>query len=179
MNIAAIKKNDIANGLGCREVVFVAGCDMHCPGCFNPSAWDFHAGREFTPELLDEILDDMAPDHVAGLSVLGGEPMHKRNVQGVETLCRAVKKCYPNKDIWVYTGYYADVLISCAQMGEEPLRNLLCTDKPLVDVLVDGPFDEELHDITLNFRGSTNQRLIDVAATQRENRWDDPILLPL
>lgn len=169
MNFSAIKTNDIANGPGVRVSLFVSGCDLRCDGCFNASAWDFGAGEPFTVGVLGTILDELGSDRVAGLSVLGGEPLHPMNAQGVRTILRAVRDAYPNKGVWVWTGRtYEDVMAS-------DQADVL----DLVDVLVDGPFVSALRDMSLRFRGSSNQRIIDVARSRDENRvvtWSDGLL---
>lgn len=160
MNYAKLNKTDIANGSGVRVSLFVSGCTRHCKGCFNPEAWDFDYGQEFTPDTLREILDALKPDHIAGLTILGGEPLEEKNYATVKAIARLVKKRYPNKTIWLYTGYvYEDV------------REWSLMD--LVDILVDGEFVEELKDITLRFRGSKNQRIIDV----KKSRKADSVVL--
>lgn len=154
MNYAKIKKIDIANGPGVRVSLFVSGCRNHCKGCFNPETWDFNYGKPFTMRVIDEILEALAPEHIAGLTVLGGDPMEPENIIGVDALCRAVKEKYPDKTIWIYTGYVY-----------ERLKNVVNV-MDYIDVLVDGPFIEGLKDISLRFRGSSNQRIIDIPATR-------------
>ena len=158
MNICDVLTADHANGPGMRVSVFVSGCRNHCPGCFNPETWDFSAGREYTDFMTYAIVNELQREGYQGLSILGGEPFEKENQKGLLPLLRRVKRALPEKDIWIYTGYtYEDLLPGGKQHTEE-------TDEILeiCDVLVDGPFVLEEKDITLRFRGSANQRLIDV-----------------
>lgn len=167
MNYATIKKTDVANGPGVRVSLFVSGCTHCCKGCFNREVWDFDYGKPYTEEVEEEILHALAPDYIRGLSVLGGEPFEEANRPAVLGLLQKVKECYPGKDIWCYSGYdyEKDMLRWIAEGREEVDRMLRC-----IDVLVDGEFVEELKNLRLPFRGSENQRLIDVAASEREQR---------
>lgn len=166
MYYGEIKTNDIANGEGVRTTLFVSGCTRHCKNCFNQKTWDFKFGKEFTKETLDYILTESSPDWIQGLSVLGGEPMEKENQKGLLPVLKEFKKRYPNKDIWVYTGFTLDQdLVLGGQRYTEVTDELLS----YIDILVDGNFIEELKDITLQFRGSSNQRVIDMNKT-RENK---------
>ena len=154
MNYGRINYTDIANGPGVRVSLFVSGCRNRCKGCFNPETWDFNYGEEFTLKSFIDIDNALDPDHIDGLTILGGDPMEPENIEIVTALCESVKTSHPDKSIWVYTGYlYEDI------RGLEIMR--------YIDVLVDGPFIEELKDISLQFRGSSNQRIIDVRATRR------------
>ena len=159
MHYGEIKKCDIANGEGVRVSLFVSGCTHHCPGCFNQDTWDFDYGKEYTQETEDEILEALAPGYLNGLSLLGGEPFEPQNQAVLVRLLRKVKEQYPEKNIWGYSGYLFDKDL----LGESRAR---CeyTDEMLsmLDVLVDGRFVEALKDIRLVFRGSSNQRVIDV-----------------
>ena len=154
-----IKYYDISNGDGVRTSLFVSGCNHHCKGCFNEVAWDFDYGKEFSYNTLKEILDSLKQDYIAGLSILGGEPLDYKNINAVSTIVEVVRKSFPNKSIWVYTGYTYEELLE---------RNNLFTSLILnkIDVLVDGKFIEELKDISLKFRGSSNQRIIDMNKTR-------------
>ena len=143
---------DVANGTGVRVSLFVSGCRNHCKGCFNKETWDFNYGEEFTSDTVNEILKLLEPAYIKGLSILGGDPFEPENIKTVLDLCRKVKKQYPLKDIWVYTGYFYE------EFNKHPVMNS-------IDVLVDGQFIEELKDISLRFRGSSNQRIIDVKAS--------------
>ena len=155
MNYAVIKKNDIANGPGIRVSLFVSGCRHRCKNCFNSEAWDFNYGKEFTDEVIDEIITALKPDFVEGLSLLGGEPFEPENREGLITLVEKVRRMLPKKTIWCYTGFTFDKdLLN----GNETVQRLLSN----IDVLVDGKFVEELKDASLIFRGSSNQNIIDV-----------------
>ena len=149
MNYAEIKKVDIANGPGVRVSLFVSGCRNHCKGCFNPETWDFDYGRPFTRETEDEIIEALRPSWIQGLSILGGEPTEEENVAVLIPFLKRVRAALPDKDIWLYSGYTYEML-----RDKEILT--------LVDVLVDGPFLLEQKDAGLAFRGSRNQRIIDL-----------------
>ena len=159
MYYGEIKKCDIANGEGVRVSLFVSGCTHHCPGCFNQDTWDFRYGREYTEETQEEILAAMAPGYIDGLSLLGGEPFEPENQKELVKLLRQVKEKYPEKNIWCYSGYLFDKEL----LGDSRAR-CEATDEMLsmIDVLVDGRFIEAKKDIRLVFRGSSNQRVIDV-----------------
>ena len=157
MNYGVIKKTDIANGLGVRVSLFVSGCRNHCKGCFQPETWDFSYGKRYTRETEEEILEALRPAWIQGLSILGGEPMEPENEQALLPLVKRVRKEYPNKDIWVYSGYVYEELKS-----RELLRYM--------DVLVDGRYEERLRDPSLAFRGSSNQRILDVPESQKTGR---------
>lgn len=166
MNYAEIKYSDIANGEGVRTSLFVSGCRRGCPFCFNELAWNFNAGDPFTREVEDRIIESLRPAYVDGLTVLGGEPMEPENQAGLVGFTERVRAAYPRgcgKTIWVYTGDTWDV-----ELVEGGRHHTDATDRLLacVDVLVDGPFVQGLHDITLRFRGSSNQRIIDMNATR-------------
>ena len=163
MHYGNIKTRDIADGVGVRVTLFVSGCRNHCKNCFQPETWAFDYGSPFTAETEDYILRELAPDFVDGLTLLGGEPGEVENQRGLVPFLRRVRRELPNKTIWCYSGFTWEQLT-----GAEPSRcRCEVTDEflSLLDVLVDGPFVEELHDITLLFRGSSNQRLIDVPKT--------------
>ena len=164
MNFSAINPTDIANGRGVRVSLFVSGCTHHCPGCFNASTWDFNAGQPFTEETEEHILGLLKPDYINGLSLLGGEPFEPVNQRALLPLIREFKARFPEKDIWAYSGYVYDRDLlpggrAFCEVTDEILDSLA--------VLVDGPFIERLKDISLKFRGSSNQRLIDMPATRR------------
>ena len=159
MYYGEIKKCDIANGEGVRVSLFVSGCTHHCPGCFNQDTWDFSYGQEYTEETEREILDALSPGYINGLSLLGGEPFEPQNQQVLVQLLRKVREQYPEKNIWCYTGYlYDKELLSESRARGERTDEMLS----MIDVLVDGRFVEALKDIRLVFRGSSNQRIIDV-----------------
>lgn len=162
MNYATIKYCDIANGEGVRTSLFVSGCRRHCPNCFNAVAWDFGYGAPFTKEVRNEILESLAPGYINGLSLLGGEPFEPENQRTLVPFLRRVKAAYPRKTIWAFSGF---TLEEMQREGSHPRCEV--TDKLLsmLDVLVDGRFVEELKDISLRFRGSSNQRLIDMKKT--------------
>lgn len=159
MNYATIKNCDIANGPGVRVSLFVSGCTHHCPGCFNEVAWDFEYGQPFTQETIDKILTMLRPSYIRGLTLLGGEPFEPQNQAGVVELLRQVKRELPGKTVWAYSGYLFDRDILSGRLGDT--REYLS----YVDVLVDGPFIEEKKNLSLRFRGSENQRIIDVPAS--------------
>ena len=156
MNYATIKYCDIANGEGVRTSLFVSGCRRHCPNCFNAVAWDFGYGAPFTKEVRNEILESLAPGYINGLSLLGGEPFEPENQRELLPFIKNVKVLYPNKTIWCYTGYKFEDLI------KNPAQAALLS---YIDVLVDGRYKQTLRDESLLFRGSSNQRLIDVQAS--------------
>ena len=159
MHYGEIKKCDIANGEGVRVSLFVSGCTHHCPGCFNQDTWDFAYGKEYTEETEQEILDTLSPGYINGLTLLGGEPFEPQNQKVIVQLLRKVKERYPEKNIWCYTGYLYDrELLSESRARCEHTDEMLS----MIDVLVDGRFVEALKDIRLVFRGSSNQRIIDV-----------------
>ncbi len=152
MNYCGIKKVDIANGPGVRISLFVSGCRNHCPGCFQPETWDFDYGDPFTRTTEDEIMEALRPSWIQGLSILGGDPMEPENQEALFPFLRRVREELPEKDVWLYTGYRLE------SVSNSPLLTLL-------DVVVDGPFVETEKDISLAFRGSRNQRIINVPAS--------------
>lgn len=159
MNYGIIKNCDIANGPGVRVSLFVSGCRHHCKGCFNAETWDFSYGREFTEESLKEILTLLKPDYVQGFSLLGGEPFEPENQQVLAGVLREIRDRYPEKDIWCYTGYRYD-----RDLAEGGCVRTEVTEEMLsyIDVLVDGEFVEAEKDLTLRFRGSRNQRILEL-----------------
>ena len=167
MHYGNIKKLDIANGLGVRVSLFVSGCRNHCEGCFQPETWDFSYGHEFTAETEEEIIEALAPDFVRGLSVLGGEPFEPENQRALLPFLTRVKETYPEKDIWCYTGYTLD-----GELLRESRARCEATDGmlSLIDVLIDGRFVAAKKNLSLSFRGSENQRLIDLPATLQAGR---------
>ncbi len=167
MYYGELKKRDIANGLGVRVALFVSGCTNHCEECFNRDTWDFHFGAPYTQETENEIIEAMRPDFVRGLSLLGGEPMEPKNQPELLALVKRAKKELPDKDIWCYTGFtYDELLDRRAYPNTEIVEELLS----YIDVLVDGRFEKDKRNLMLKFRGSENQRLIDLNATRKENR---------
>ena len=167
MNYATIKYYDIANGQGVRTSLFVSGCTHKCKGCFNSEAWDFKYGKPFTKEVEDEIILSLKEDFIDGLSLLGGEPFEIANQKALLPFLKRVKEKYPNKNVWCYTGYLFDKdLLTESRVKTEDTIEML----KLIDVLVDGKFIEELKDISLQFKGSSNQRIIDVQKSLKENQ---------
>ena len=160
MNYGTIKEYDIADGPGVRVSLFVSGCRHHCKGCFNEETWNFNYGEPFTDEVKDRILKLLEPVYIEGFSLLGGEPFEPENQVVLVKLLREIKETYPKKDIWCYSGYLFDV-----DLAEGGRVHTEVTDEMLsyIDVLVDGEFVEELKDITLKFRGSSNQRILELA----------------
>ncbi|MBR2835859.1 MAG: anaerobic ribonucleoside-triphosphate reductase activating protein [Coriobacteriales bacterium] len=162
MNYAAIKYCDIANGVGVRTTLFVSGCRVGCPGCFNAEAWDFDAGEPFSAEVQEKILKSLEPYWVAGLSVLGGEPFEPENQAALRPFLEKVREKFPQKTIWCYSGYVYDRDIAPAGGRKHTADTNAMLD--CIDVLVDGPYIAAEHSVTLRFKGSDNQRLIDLAA---------------
>ena len=172
MNFAEIKKCDIANGVGVRTTLFVAGCRHRCPGCFNDVAWDFSAGEPFTRTIEDEIIESLKTPYVDGLSILGGEPLEPENQEVLAPFLKQVKEAMPTKDVWIWTGFTWEEVMGASRAHTSQVGEIL----DHVDVLVDGPFVEAQKDITLRFRGSSNQRIIDVAASRKKKKvvlWRD------
>ncbi len=173
MNYAKIKKMDVANGRGIRVSLFVSGCTHHCKGCFNPEAWDFEYGEPFTEATEEELLKDLEPDYIAGLSLLGGEPFEPVNQAALLPFVRRVKERFPEKSIWAYSGYLFDADMLTGKLGPyEITRELLS----YIDILVDGEFVIEKKNPQLRFRGSENQRVIRVQESLASDNvvlWDD------
>lgn len=165
MHVANVKFYDIANGEGVRTSLFVSGCRHHCKNCFNAEAWDFTFGTPYTKKTEEEIIASLAPDYIAGLTVLGGEPFEPENQAEVLSLVTAVKSRYPHKTVWVYSGFTYEELLSGSRAATDTARALL----QQIDVLVDGRFIEEQKNVSLAFRGSENQRLIDLPKTLQGN----------
>lgn len=158
MRYNKIRKMDISNGPGVRVSVFMQGCSFRCKNCFNTETWDFRGGEEFNDEVIDRILELAKEDYVKGLSILGGEPLHPNNLKGTTKLAKAFREKYPDKTIWVWSGFLFD-------------RDL--KDKPIlkyIDVLVDGRYEDEKHDFRLKWCGSSNQRVIDVQKSLKEDK---------
>lgn len=161
MKYAKIRKMDISNGEGVRVSLFVQGCSFHCKNCFNQETWDFNGGKEFTTTEIQKIIELANKDYIAGLSVLGGEPLHNNNVDEVFHIVATFKEKFPNKDIWLWTGFKFEDAIKDSKR-KFILRN--------IDVLVDGQFEEDKKDLTLKWRGSSNQRVIDCKKSLAENK---------
>ena len=173
MNYASIKDCDIANGPGVRISLFVSGCTHHCKGCFNREAWDFDYGQPFTQEAIDLILGMMNPSYIKGLTLLGGEPFEPQNQGPIVELLRQIKAVYPQKSIWAFSGYLFDRDILSGRLGDPEITKEYLS---YLDVLVDGPFVEARKDLMLRFRGSSNQRLIDVPKSLAAGtvvEWED------
>lgn len=158
MRYNLIRKMDISNGPGVRVSIFMQGCHFHCKNCFNKETWDFNGGKEFNDKVIEEVLDLCKESYIKGLSILGGEPMHPTNIEGTTALAKAFKEKYPDKTLWVWSGFLFDRDLK----DKEVLK--------YVDVLVDGQYVDELHDFTLKWRGSSNQRVIDVKKSLEENK---------
>ena len=165
MNYANIKYRDIADGEGVRTTLFVSGCSHHCENCFQPETWSFSYGQEFTTDIADEVLATLDDFFVDGLTFLGGEPMEPQNRATVLSLVKKVREIYPRKTIWCYTGYDFDKdLLAWMEAGDPVITKLL----PLLDVIVDGEYKEECRNLRLPFRGSENQRILDVPLSLKE-----------
>ena len=158
MRYNKIRKMDIADGPGVRVSIFMQGCAFNCKNCFNPETHDFAGGKEFTQNTINKVLELSDNDNIEGLSILGGEPMHPKNIDGTKELAKAFKEKYPEKNVWVWSGFQFDKDLK----DKDALK--------YIDVLVDGQFVEELHDPTLKWRGSSNQRVIDVQKSLKENK---------
>ena len=158
MRYHKIRKMDISNGPGVRVSIFMQGCTFNCKNCFNPETHDFNGGREFGDDMIDRILDLCSLDHIVGLSILGGEPMHPKNIEGTTKLVKKFKERYPNKTIWVWSGFLFD-----RDLKDKEVLNY-------IDVLVDGQYEDELHNPKLKYCGSSNQRVIDVKKSLSKNK---------
>lgn len=165
-NVTKIKKFDIANGEGIRTSIFFSGCEFHCKGCFNSEAWDFKSGKPFDLRTYLEEIKPTINEHVAGISILGGEPLHPNNIYDVYTLILWFKMDFPDKNIWLWSGYTYEELMDIIEQREIPFETF-CLQAILnnISVLVDGQFIEEQRDLTLKWRGSQNQRVIDIKKT--------------
>lgn len=173
MNYAAIKNCDIANGPGVRVSLFVSGCTHRCKGCFNEVAWDFDYGEPFTQKTIDLILQMLEPDYIKGITLLGGEPFEPQNQPALVELLRQIKETYPDKTIWAFSGYLFERDILSGRLGDPEVTKALVG---YLDVLVDGPFVMEKKDLSLRFRGSSNQRIIHVPSSLQTGKivlWED------
>ena len=166
MNYANIKTYSIENGTGVRVSLFVSGCTHHCKDCFNEQAWDFEYGNPFTADTENVVIEALAPDYMAGITLLGGEPMEPVNQRGLLPLLKRIRKELPQKTVWAYTGYVYEDLLEGGRAHCEVTEELLS----LCDILVDGPFIVEKKNISLRFRGSENQRIIDLKATRETGK---------
>ena len=158
MRYNKIRKMDIADGPGVRVSIFMQGCDFNCKNCFNKETHDFCGGKEFTEDTINKILEISDKDYIKGLSILGGEPMHPKNIEGTTKLAKAFKEKFPGKTVWAWSGFEYDKYLK-----DKPVLNYL-------DVLVDGQYNDDLFDPTLKWRGSSNQRVIDVQNSLKENK---------
>lgn len=158
MRYNKIRKMDISNGPGVRVSIFMQGCTFNCKNCFNPETHDFNGGREFGDDTIERILDLCSLDHIVGLSILGGEPMHPKNIEGTTKLVKKFKERYPNKTVWVWSGFLFD-----RDLKDKEVLNY-------IDVLVDGQYEDELHNPKLKYCGSSNQRVIDVKKSLSKNK---------
>ena len=158
MRYNKIRKMDISNGPGIRVSIFMQGCTFNCKNCFNPETHDFKGGKEFTDETINRVIELASSEGIVGLSILGGEPLHPKNIEGSTKLAKKFKETYPDKNIWVWSGFLFDENLQ----GFEILN--------YIDVLVDGVYKDELHDFRLNYRGSSNQRVINVQKSLKEGK---------
>ncbi len=176
MNYGSIKKTDIANGTGVRVSLFVSGCTRHCKNCFNSETWDFSYGKPYTGDTEDEIIGALSKSYINGLSVLGGEPFEPVNQRCLLPLLQRVRNELPDKTVWCYTGcMLEDELLKDGYWRCEVTDDILS----YIDVLVDGPFEEDLHDVSLTFKGSSNQRIIDMKKTLEQGHvviWEQHII---
>lgn len=179
MKYQAIKHENMLNGDGLRSVLWVSGCEAHCKGCFNPETWSFDDGEDFTEEVRESFVDSAGPDYISGITILGGEPLHEKNLSDVYKTLLLFKQQYPNKTVWLYTGFTWEQIFKSVEneswsMYEARRANVVAE---LVDVLVDGRFVEELLDQKLKWRGSSNQRVIDVKKSlEKEAVYTVPVL---
>lgn len=157
MRYNKIRKMDISNGPGVRISIFMQGCSFHCDNCFNPETWDFSQGKEFTDEVIDKVLDLCNIDYIQGLSILGGEPLHAKNIEGTTKLAKEFNKRFPKKDLWIWTGFLFE------QVKDKEIMNY-------VNVLVDGQYKDDERNWELKYRGSKNQRVIDIKETLKQNK---------
>lgn len=173
MHYGEIKNYDVANGVGVRVSIFVSGCTNHCKDCFQKETWDFEYGLPFDIKTEERLMEMLRPDYIEGLTILGGEPFEPENQRVLVAFVKKVKKDLPEKSIWAYSGFtYEELMDENAYCNCEVTEELLS----LLDVLVDGRFEEEKKDFSLKFRGSSNQRIIDVKLTEKEHKivlWDE------
>ncbi|MBR3255280.1 MAG: anaerobic ribonucleoside-triphosphate reductase activating protein [Clostridia bacterium] len=158
MRYNKIRKMDIADGPGVRVSIFMQGCAFHCKNCFNPETWDFEAGKEFTDETIERVLELCDNENIAGLSILGGEPMHPNNIEGTNKLAKAFKQKFPNKTLWAWSGFLFEKWVKDQEVAK------------YLDVLVDGQYVDALRNPTLKWKGSSNQRVIDVQKSLKEGK---------
>ena len=161
MNYEKIDKCSVSNGAGVRTVLWVSGCDIRCRNCHNQQTWDFNSGIPFTDDTMQELLYDLSKPYIKGLTLSGGHPLDPHNAPKVLEIVKRVKMVFPNKDIWIYSGYVWEDIIK-----DNTLKEIL----KYTDILVDGAYVDELRDISLPFRGSSNQRIIDVEKSLAKNK---------
>ena len=166
MHYGEIKKTDIANGVGVRVSLFVSGCRHHCEDCFNKMTWAFDYGKEYTQATEDMIIGYLSPDYIKGLTLIGGEPFEKENQAELVKLLKRIRNELPQKDVWCYSGFTYEQITGQSRASGDMANELLS----LIDVLVDGRFEKDKKNITLRFRGSENQRIIDVKKTKQQNK---------
>lgn len=171
MNYLQIDKSSIGNGPGVRVVLWVAGCSLHCQGCQNPESWDFNTGKPFDEAAKHDLFGALSKPYIKGITISGGHPLENKNVEDIYLLIKELKEKFPTKDIWLYTGYTFEQIFPTVCIDMFNVNNLYRKEVvKMCDVLVDGPYVEEQRDITLKFRGSKNQRLIDVKETIKQNK---------
>ncbi len=170
MNWSEIKTNDIANGEGVRTSLFVSGCRHHCRNCFNEITWDFGHGNLFTEETMERIFDSVDHYWINGISLLGGEPFEPENQKVLLPFLVMFKERFPDKDVWCYTGFTIEDIIGTGEKKSRAATDISKEMLSLIDVLVDGPYIDDLHDITLKFRGSSNQRVIDIKESIKQKK---------
>ena len=159
MRYNKIRKMDVSNGPGIRVSIFLQGCEFHCKNCFNPETWSFKSGKEFNEDAINRVLELADKETISGLSILGGEPMHPKNIEGTIELAKKFKEKFPKKTVWVWSGFlYEDVLKRDPEVFN------------YIDVMVDGQYMDELHDPTLRWKGSSNQRVIDIKKTKKSGK---------
>ena len=168
MNYCGIKKFDIANGEGVRTTLFVSGCTNHCEECFQPETWDFHYGKPFCTETEDELIASVKPYYINGLTLLGGEPFEPQNQRALVPFLRRFREECPDKTVWCFTGFVLDTELWCD--GSYPRCEVTDEMLSFIDVLVDGRYDKTKRDVSLRFRGSSNQRLIDLDQTRKAGK---------
>lgn len=170
MNWAEIKTNDIANGEGVRTSLFVSGCRHHCKNCFNSMTWDFSYGNLFTEETMEQIFESVDHDWINGISLLGGEPFEPENQKVLVPFLVMFRERFPDKNVWCYTGFTMEQILGSTEPKSRAATDISKEMLSLIDILVDGPYIEDLHSITLKFRGSSNQRVIDIKKTAKEKK---------
>lgn len=180
MNYLKIEHDDVCNGIGIRCTIWFTGCSHKCTGCFNKETWDENSGIEFNIEAKKELFDELSKDYISGITFSGGDPLHKNNIIEVNNIIQEIKKQFPNKTIWLYTGYTWEELspnILIKGIDEEStLHNVRANIIKSCNVVIDGPYIDNLRDITLKWRGSSNQRVIDVQKTLQNGEivlWTD------